>query len=263
MGTVDRSPEQHIEVGILGATGMVGQQFIRLLASHPWFKPTWLAASGRSEGKAYGDAVSWRLDTAAVRRHPADGSSRLHAGQGTSPGVLRARRVCSDRARAGIRRRRSPRDQQHTDRADGPRGAARHPRSQRRSSRSHPPPAPRARLVGRHRHQPELLDDCHRDGAGAAPCFRSALGDGDDVAGCLGRGISRSTVPRHPRQRHSGDLRRGGEDRERDPEDPRRLRRRCGLGPWRGPERSDDSRAGYRWAHGVAVCRPRLQAVPR
>ena len=63
MGTVDRSPEQHIEVGILGATGMVGQQFIRLLAGHPWFKPTWLAASGRSEGKAYGDAVSWRLDS--------------------------------------------------------------------------------------------------------------------------------------------------------------------------------------------------------
>jgi aspartate-semialdehyde dehydrogenase len=64
MGTVDRAPQQPIEVGILGATGMVGQQFIRLLASHPWFKPTWLAASGRSEGKAYGDAVSWRLDTA-------------------------------------------------------------------------------------------------------------------------------------------------------------------------------------------------------
>jgi aspartate-semialdehyde dehydrogenase len=64
MGTVDRAPQQPIEVGILGATGMVGQQFIRLLASHPWFKPTWLAASGRSEGKAYGDVVSWRLDTA-------------------------------------------------------------------------------------------------------------------------------------------------------------------------------------------------------
>jgi aspartate-semialdehyde dehydrogenase len=63
MGTVDRAPQQPIEVGILGATGMVGQQFIRLLAGHPWFKPTWLAASGRSEGKAYGDAVSWRLDT--------------------------------------------------------------------------------------------------------------------------------------------------------------------------------------------------------
>ena len=50
-----------IEVGILGATGMVGQQFIALLANHPWFKVTWLGASHRSEGKAYHDAAAWRL----------------------------------------------------------------------------------------------------------------------------------------------------------------------------------------------------------
>src|SRR5216117_945285 len=50
-----------IEVGILGATGMVGQQFIALLASHPWFKVTWLGASQRSEGKPYRDATAWRL----------------------------------------------------------------------------------------------------------------------------------------------------------------------------------------------------------
>jgi len=50
-----------IEVGILGATGMVGQQFIALLASHPWFKVTWLGASHRSEGKPYREATSWRL----------------------------------------------------------------------------------------------------------------------------------------------------------------------------------------------------------
>jgi len=50
-----------IEVGILGATGMVGQQFIALLAKHPWFKVTWLGASQRSEGKAYRDATAWRL----------------------------------------------------------------------------------------------------------------------------------------------------------------------------------------------------------
>jgi aspartate-semialdehyde dehydrogenase len=52
-----------IEVGILGATGMVGQQFIALLANHPWFKVTWLGASHRSEGKAYRDAAAWRLPT--------------------------------------------------------------------------------------------------------------------------------------------------------------------------------------------------------
>src|SRR5476649_284033 len=50
-----------IEVGILGATGMVGQQFIALLANHPWFRVTWLGASQRSEGKAYRDAAAWRL----------------------------------------------------------------------------------------------------------------------------------------------------------------------------------------------------------
>src|SRR5215831_9456762 len=50
-----------IEVGILGATGAVGQQFLALLANHPWFKVTWLGASQRSEGKAYRDATAWRL----------------------------------------------------------------------------------------------------------------------------------------------------------------------------------------------------------
>lgn len=50
-----------IDVGILGATGMVGQQFIALLANHPWFRVTWLGASERSAGKAYRDATAWRL----------------------------------------------------------------------------------------------------------------------------------------------------------------------------------------------------------
>ena len=43
----------HIPVGILGATGMVGQQFIALLADHPWFKVKYLGASERSEGKEF------------------------------------------------------------------------------------------------------------------------------------------------------------------------------------------------------------------
>src|SRR5437870_10846989 len=50
-----------IEVGILGATGMVGQQFVALLGDHPWFRVAWLGASQRSEGKAYREASSWRL----------------------------------------------------------------------------------------------------------------------------------------------------------------------------------------------------------
>ena len=50
-------------IGILGATGMVGQRFIQLLENHPWFHVTWLAASDRSSGKPYGEAAKWRLDT--------------------------------------------------------------------------------------------------------------------------------------------------------------------------------------------------------
>jgi aspartate-semialdehyde dehydrogenase len=52
-----------IPVGILGATGMVGQQFIALLANHPWFNVEWLGASQRSEGKAFRDAAAWRLSS--------------------------------------------------------------------------------------------------------------------------------------------------------------------------------------------------------
>lgn len=50
-----------LEVGILGATGMVGQRFISLLEHHPWFEVAWLAASEKSAGKKYGEACNWRL----------------------------------------------------------------------------------------------------------------------------------------------------------------------------------------------------------
>ncbi len=49
-----------IPVGILGATGTVGQKFIRLLAGHPWFRVTELAASERSVGKPYEEAAAWK-----------------------------------------------------------------------------------------------------------------------------------------------------------------------------------------------------------
>ncbi|MFZ0631376.1 MAG: aspartate-semialdehyde dehydrogenase [Acidobacteriaceae bacterium] len=56
------------KVGILGATGMVGQRFIQLLENHPWFQVDWLAASDRSSGKKYGDAARWKLDTPLPER---------------------------------------------------------------------------------------------------------------------------------------------------------------------------------------------------
>ncbi len=51
------------KVGVLGATGMVGQRFIQLLSNHPWFEIAWLAASDRSAGKPYAEACRWKLDT--------------------------------------------------------------------------------------------------------------------------------------------------------------------------------------------------------
>ncbi len=50
---------QRVPVAILGATGMVGQTFVRLLADHPWFAVTTVAASERSAGKSYADATKW------------------------------------------------------------------------------------------------------------------------------------------------------------------------------------------------------------
>jgi len=53
--------QTRIEVGILGATGMVGQHFIKFLQGHPWFDVKWLGASDRSAGKKYRDAMTWHL----------------------------------------------------------------------------------------------------------------------------------------------------------------------------------------------------------
>ncbi|HTZ59203.1 MAG TPA: aspartate-semialdehyde dehydrogenase [Acidobacteriaceae bacterium] len=51
------------KIGILGATGVIGQRFIQLLEGHPWFEIAWLAASDKSSGKTYGEATRWKLET--------------------------------------------------------------------------------------------------------------------------------------------------------------------------------------------------------
>ncbi|HUR35384.1 MAG TPA: aspartate-semialdehyde dehydrogenase [Vicinamibacterales bacterium] len=75
-----------IPVGILGATGMVGQQFIALLADHPWFTVAYLGASERSAGKAFRDAAAWRLPN----RLPDDVANRVveAAAPGTAPRLV-------------------------------------------------------------------------------------------------------------------------------------------------------------------------------
>lgn len=54
-------PERRIAVAVLGATGVVGQRFVRRLAAHPWFEVGALAASERSAGRRYAEACDWRL----------------------------------------------------------------------------------------------------------------------------------------------------------------------------------------------------------
>jgi aspartate-semialdehyde dehydrogenase len=71
-----------IPVGILGATGTVGQRFIQSLETHPWFEVEWLAASDRSAGKPYAEAAKWNLPSrlppriAAMKVSPATPDTR-------------------------------------------------------------------------------------------------------------------------------------------------------------------------------------------
>ena len=53
---------EKLKVGILGGTGMVGQRFISLLENHPWFEVTTIAASPRSAGKRYEDAIGGSVE---------------------------------------------------------------------------------------------------------------------------------------------------------------------------------------------------------
>ena len=65
---------KNFNVGVIGATGMVGQRFLRLLENHPWFNVTVLAASARSAGKTYREAVGdkWAFEDAPMPEKYAD-----------------------------------------------------------------------------------------------------------------------------------------------------------------------------------------------
>ena len=219
MSAVDSGIRQ-LEVGVLGATGMVGQQFVRLLAGHPWFKTAWLGASERSEGRTYREAMKWRLSTPP----PADvlGMNVDACTPGRAPKVLFSAldAWCRQGHRARLRRRRPHRRQQRPELPDVRRRAARDSRGQCRSSGPHRPAAARAWLVGRDRHQPELFDGGAVDRPRGAAQLRPVARDGHHAAGGVGRWLPRRGVARHSRQRDSGHLRRRREDGERDAEDP-------------------------------------------
>ena len=58
---------ERLRVGVLGATGAVGQRLVQMLEDHPWFSLTALVASSLSSHRPYGQAISWRLETALPR----------------------------------------------------------------------------------------------------------------------------------------------------------------------------------------------------
>ena len=87
-------PEK-IKVGILGATGMVGQRFITLLENHPWFEVVTLAASAHSAGKTYEEAVGsrWKMETPMPEyaKHMVVADGGLHSGAGRVEGIRATR----------------------------------------------------------------------------------------------------------------------------------------------------------------------------
>src|SRR5215831_8407224 len=74
-------PDQKFRAGVLGATGIVGQRLIQLLANHPWFELTEVAASERSSGKRYCEAVKWQLN------EPIPGAAAARVVKGLEPAL--------------------------------------------------------------------------------------------------------------------------------------------------------------------------------
>ena len=158
-----------VRVGILGATGMVGQRFVQMLEHHPEFEITALAASDRSQGKTYGEACTWRL----VGDMPAFVKSMVV--QPPQPPLdcdVVVSSLPSDVARSSEEAFAQRRLSRHQQRLLVPHGRRRSPadsRNQFRPLESAGPAEERARIFdGLHCHQSELLDHHHGAGSRAA-----------------------------------------------------------------------------------------------
>ena len=180
-----------IPVGILGATGMVGQQFIALLANHPWFKVEWLGASQRSAGKAFRDAAAWRLPTPlpddVAQPHRRRRDARAARRSWCSPGSIRRSPARSKAPSPQAGHVIVSNSRNYRMDADVPLLI---PEVNADHLALLDAQARRARLEGPHRHQPELLDRRARDGARAAPAVRPEDDDRHDAAGDLRRRLS-------------------------------------------------------------------------
>ena len=97
-------------VAVVGATGAVGQTFIRCLADHPWFRIAEVAASERSVGKRYGEATRWiegelPADVAALPVLACDPAAGLHLAPRRCLGTATRRRPWAPRMKRASRRR--------------------------------------------------------------------------------------------------------------------------------------------------------------
>jgi len=101
-----------IRVGILGATGAVGQRFLQLLDRHPQFVVTALAASDRSQGRPYAEGVHLAAPGRLCRPPPPPSSSRLPSRPSRATWCSRACRPTSRTDRDAVRPGRVPGDQQ-------------------------------------------------------------------------------------------------------------------------------------------------------
>ena len=207
----ETDPSARIPVAILGATGTVGQKFVRLLADHPWFRVSQLAASDAREGRRYGDEVRWREPTPLPReiadlpltRATPDGSARIAF---SALDATVAREVEPAFARAGIL---------VVSNASAHRMDADVPLLIPEVNAAHLALLEHQRTCadGRGDHRQPQLFHC-----GSGYCARAAASGirppargGRHAPGRLGRRLSRSVIPRPARQRDPAD--RGEEEK--------------------------------------------------
>jgi aspartate semialdehyde dehydrogenase (EC 1.2.1.11) len=248
--------EHDYRVGILGATGAVGQTFIRLLDDHPWFTVTSVAASERSAGRPYRDAANW------LSGQPIPPSVASLEVQSTEPEAMDCDVVFSALdssvageieeafARAGVPVVSNAKNYRQHDRVpllipevNPGHLALIDEQSWAKASSSPTRTAPR-----------------RGSSAGSTPDgrVRPGGGAGDDAAGVVRGRLSGRAVARRGGQRHSPHWRGGGEAGDGAPQDPGYARRRPHRAGGPDPECAVHARAGPKRAPGLC-----LRAVPR
>ena len=154
----DHAPRSRIPVAVLGATGAVGQTFIRLLADHPWFEVAAVAASERSAGKRYRDAAHWLSgEMPRASRMLTVHDVRSVAGRRARSSSRRSTPTAAGEVEAAFARDGTTGAQQRAQLSHGRRRAAAHPRGESGSPGAADVQRKRARLERRDRDELQLL----------------------------------------------------------------------------------------------------------